>query len=291
MIQVGVVGHSGYDGLHEVLAHLLRLAGELNLRLYFEDDLYAVAAGGERMVDPEVADVLLTLGGDGTLLRGARFLAGRPVPILGVNLGRLGFLTALGDQELEAGLRRLSAGDYLVEQRMALEVRALDVDGVERRRLLALNDAVLHKGGFARVLGMTIFAADELVARFSADGLVVSTPTGSTGYSLSAGGPVVVPTLESIIVTPISAHTLALRPLVLPAGVELRVQANDGPEQLLVTVDGQSGTTFAPGETLLVRRADRTVPIIRFPGSSFFGRLTRKLGWGGLPDRDEERPC
>jgi NAD+ kinase len=291
VIQVGVVGHSGYDGLPEVLADLLRLAGELNLRLYFEDDLYAVAAGGERMVDPEVADVLLTLGGDGTLLRGARLLAGRPVPILGVNLGRLGFLTALGDQELESGLRRLSAGQYLVEQRMALEARALDVDGVERRRLLALNDAVLHKGGFARVLGVTIHADDELIARFSADGLVVSTPTGSTGYSLSAGGPVVVPTLESIIVTPISAHTLALRPLVLPAGTQLRVQANDGPEQLLVTVDGQSGTTFAPGETLLVRRAERTVPIIRFPGSSFFGRLTRKLGWGGLPDRDEERPC
>ena len=291
MIQVGVVGHSGYVGLPQVLADLLRLAGELNLRLYFEDELYAVAGGGERMTDPEVADVLMTLGGDGTLLRGARLLAGRPVPILGLNLGRLGFLTATAGEDLESALRRISTGDYDVEQRMALEVRALDVAGVERRRLLGLNDAVLHKGGFARVLGLSVFADDEPVARFSADGIVVSTPTGSTGYSLSAGGPVVVPALDSLIVTPISAHTLALRPLVLPPTAQVRVQAIDGPEQLLVTVDGQSGTTFAPGETLLVRRAERPVPIVRFPGTSFFTRLSHKLGWGGLADRDQDRPC
>lgn len=292
MIQVGVVGHVGYDRLREVLDDLLRLADELSLRLYFEDELYAVAGGGERMTDPEVADVLLTLGGDGTLLRGARLLAGRPVPILGLNMGRLGFLTAVGGDDLEFALRRLSAGEYQVEERMALEVRALDMQGVERRRLLGLNDAVLHKGGFARVLGLTVYVDDEQIARFSADGVVISTPTGSTGYSLSAGGPVVVPTVESLILTPISAHTLALRPLVLPPTVELRIQPNDGPEQLLVTVDGQGGTTFAPGETLAVRRADRPVPIIRFHGSSFFARLSRKLGWGGLAQRGEDhRPC
>lgn len=291
MIQVGVVGHSGYVGLQTVLEDLLRLADELNLRLYFEEELHAVAGAGERMTDPEIADVLLTLGGDGTLLRGARLLAGRPVPILGVNLGRLGFLTAAQGADLEVALRRLSAGDYQVESRMALEVRALDVAGVERRRLLALNDAVLHKGGFARVLSLSIHADDELVASFAADGIVVSTPTGSTGYSLSAGGPVVVPTVESLILTPISAHTLGMRPLVLPPTVEVRVRAMDGPDQLLVTVDGQSGTTFAPGETLAVRKAERSVPIVRFPGSSFFARLTRKLGWGGLAERGEERPA
>jgi len=291
VIQVGVVGHSGYVGLREVLHDLLRLAAELNLRLYLEDELFAVAGIGERLTDPDVVDVLLTLGGDGTLLRGARILAGRPAPILGVNLGRVGFLTACAGNELEEALRRLSSGDYVAESRMALEARTMDRDDVERRRLFALNDVVLHKGGFARVLSLEVHAGDEPVARFSADGLVVSTPTGSTGYSLSAGGPVVVPTLESIILTPISAHTLSLRALVLPPTVQLRVRANDGPEQLLVTVDGQAGTTFAPGETLLVQRAERPVLIVRFPGTSFFARLTRKLGWGGLPDRDEDRRC
>lgn len=291
MIQVGVVGHSGYVGLREVLHDLLRLAAELNLRLYLEDELFAVAGMGERLTDPDVVDVLLTLGGDGTLLRGARILAGRPAPILGVNLGRVGFLTACAGDELEAALTRLSSGDYLVEERMALEARTIDRDGAERRRLFALNDVVLHKGGFARVLSLEVHAGDDPVARFSGDGIVISTPTGSTGYSLSAGGPVVVPTLDSIVVTPISAHTLSLRAMVLPPTAQLSVRAKDGPAQLLVTVDGQAGTTFAPGETLLVQRAERPVLIVRFPGTSFFGRLTRKLGWGGLPDRDGDRQC
>jgi NAD+ kinase len=291
VIQVGVVGHSGYVGLREVLLDLLRLAGELNLRLYFEDELHAVAGAGERMPDPEVADVLLTLGGDGTLLRGARLLAGRPAPILGVNLGRVGFLTSCAGDELELALRRLSSGEYEVEERMALDAVVRDVRGDERRRLFALNDVVMHKGGFARMLTLSVHADREPVARFSADGLVVSTPTGSTAYSLSAGGPIVVPTLDSLILTPISAHTLALRPMVLPPQVELAIKAIDGPEQLLVTVDGQTGTTFAPGETLSVRRADRPVLIVRFPGTSFFARLTHKLGWGGLADRDEGRRC
>ena len=286
MIHVGVVGHSGYVGLREVLQDLLRLAAELNLRLYFEEELHAVAGVGERLTHPDLVDVLLTLGGDGTLLRGARLLEGRPAPILGVNLGRLGFLTACANNELEMALRRISSGEYLVEPRMALAVRALGQDGAERCQLFALNDVVLHKGGFARVLSLEVLADAEPVARFSGDGIVVSTPTGSTGYSLSAGGPVVVPTLESLIVTPISAHTLALRALVLPPSVQLRIRANDGPEELLVTVDGQTGTTFAPGETLEVQRAERPVLIVRFPGTSFFARLTRKLGWGGLPDRD-----
>lgn len=291
MIHVGVVGHSGYVGLREVLHDLLRLAAELNLRLYLEDELQQVAGEGERLVDPDVADVLLTLGGDGTLLRGARLLDGRPAPILGVNLGRLGFLTACAGDELEMALRRLSSGEYLVEPRMALAARTVGRDGVERHRLFALNDVVLHKGGFARVLSLEVMAGEEPVARFSGDGLVVSTPTGSTGYSLSAGGPVVVPTLESLIVTPISAHTLAIRALVLPPTVQLRIRANDGPEELLVTVDGQTGTSFAPGETLEVERAERPVLIIRFAGTSFFARLTRKLGWGGLPDRDQDPRC
>ena len=291
MIQVGVVGHSGYVGLREVLHDLQRLADELHLRLYFEDELHAVAGVGERLSDPEIVDVLLTLGGDGTLLRGARMLGGRPAPILGVNLGRLGFLTACAGSELDQALRRVSSGDYVVESRMTLDASVLDVHGDERRRLFALNDVVMHKGGFARLLTLTVHAGDEPVARFSADGLVVSTPTGSTGYSLSAGGPVVVPTLESLILTPISAHTLALRPLVLSPHVQLHVRATDGPEQLLVTVDGQTGTTFAPGETLTVRRAERPVYIVRFPGTSFFTRLSRKLGWGGLVERDEERQC
>ncbi|HEY6220355.1 MAG TPA: NAD(+)/NADH kinase, partial [Gemmatimonadaceae bacterium] len=120
-----------------------------------------------------------------------------------------------------------------------------------------------------------------------ADGVIISTPTGSTAYSLSAGGPVVYPTLESILVTPVSPHTLAIRPLLLPASSEVSVQPEDGPEEILVTIDGQVGTTFAPKETLRVRRAERSIHIIRFPTSTFFSTLRKKLAWGGLPERDE----
>jgi len=286
VIRLGVVGHRGYDGLAEILSTVYRCAGELELEPIFEPDLLDVVPGAGRLETDTEIDALLTLGGDGTLLRGARLLGGRPVPILGVNLGRLGFLTSCGRDETELALRRLAAGDYLAERRMQLEARALDRTGAGRKRWFALNDVVLHKGGFARVLQLSVSANGDPVGTYAADGIVFSTPTGSTAYSLSAGGPVVVPTLESIVLTPISPHTLAIRPLVLAADAELRVHADDGPEELLVTVDGQVGTTFAMGETLLVRRADRYALIVRFPGSSFFSVLTRKFGWGGLADRD-----
>jgi NAD+ kinase len=253
----------------------------------FEPDLLDVAAGAGRLQADTEIDALVTLGGDGTLLRGARLVSGRAVPILGINLGRLGFLTSCGRGEAELALRRLAAGDYLAERRMQLEGRALDSAGGARKRWFALNDVVLHKGGFARVLHLTVSANGDPIGTYAADGIVFSTPTGSTAYSLSAGGPVVVPTVESILVTAISPHTLAIRPLVLPADTELRVHTDDGPDELLVTVDGQVGTTFAVGDTLLVRRADRHALIVRFPGSTFFSVLTRKLGWGGLADRDQ----
>jgi NAD+ kinase len=270
---------------------VFRFAGELDLEPIFEPDLLDVAPGAGRLEADTEIDALLTLGGDGTLLRGARLLRGRPVPILGINLGRLGFLTSCGRDETELALRRLAAGDYLAERRMQLEARALDRSGNSRKRWFALNDVVLHKGGFARVLHLSVSANGDPVGSYAADGIVFSTPTGSTAYSLSAGGPVVVPTLESIVVTPISPHTLGIRPLVLAADAELSVHTDDGPDELLVTVDGQVGTTFSVGETLIVRRADRHALIVRFPGSTFFSVLTRKLGWGGLADRDDRPKC
>lgn len=286
MIRFGVLGHRGYDGLPDVLGRLARVAEPLDLRLSFEPDLHDVAGTGERLAGPDALDALLTLGGDGTLLRGARFLGGRRIPVLGVNLGRLGFLTSVGAHGMEEALERFARGDYRAESRMALDARAIAGDDSERRRWRALNDVVLHKGGFARVVNLRVEVDRETMATYAADGIVVSTPTGSTAYSLSAGGPVVVPTLESIVLTPISAHTLAIRPLVLPPEVEVRLQAIDGPEELLVTVDGQVGMTFSHGESLTVRRADAPVLIVRFPGTSFFARLQHKLGWGGIAGRD-----
>ena len=289
-MRIGVIGHRGYDGLPEIIQMLERVAPELSLELFYEATLVEIAEGagarGRALETPPVVDALITLGGDGTLLRGARLLSGHPAPILGVNLGKLGFLTSCSGVEAEAGVRDFAAGRYTAEARMALVARALDHDGEERRRWFALNDVVLHKGGFARVLRLRVAADGDTIASYAADGLVVSTPTGSTAYSLSAGGPVVVPTVESIILTPVSPHTLAIRPLVLPPTAEIEVQAIDGPDELLVTVDGQVGTTFASGETLTVCRAPHPVAIVRVPGTTFFARLRHKLGWGGLLERD-----
>jgi len=288
-MRVGVVGHRGYDGLADVLRRLGDLARRLDIRLAFEPELHTVASEHDVLDDPSSLDALLTLGGDGTLLRGARALDGSPVPILGINLGRLGFLTSCGIDDLEAGVERLARGDFQAERRMTLDVRALGTDGEERMRWFALNDVVLHKGGFARMVSLDVAANGESIASYSADGIVVATPTGSTAYNLSAGGPIVYPTVESIILTPISPHTMSVRPLVLPPSAEVTLRAEDGPEELLVTVDGQVGTTFARGETLAISRSERAVQIVRFPGTSFFARMRLKLGWGGLVDRDERR--
>jgi NAD+ kinase len=291
VIRLGVVGHRGYEGLPDVLATLRRLAPSLGLELSFEDTLCDVAGPDARGVVAGEVDGMLTLGGDGTLLRAARIVEEHPVPILGINLGRLGFLTCCPAEQLEEALQRFARGDYVLEPRMTLDARVRDPLGVDRARFRALNDVVLHKGGFARVVTMRVQANGETIATYAADGVVLATPTGSTAYNLSAGGPVVFPTLETIILTPVSAHTLAIRPLVLPPSAEITVQAEDGPEELLVTVDGQVGASFAAGEMLVVRRSVHPVPIVRFAEGSFFATMREKLHWGGLLERDEQTRC
>lgn len=287
MTRLGVVGHLGYPGLPAVLRTLDELAPTLDLELYYERELHQMSPANKVLEDPGGLDALLTLGGDGTLLRGARIISPHAVPILGINLGRLGFLTCCNAGGMVDALKRFAANEYLAESRLALKARVLDHRGVERRHWIALNDVVLNKGGFARVVSIRVAANGETIASYAADGVVLSTPTGSTAYSLSAGGPVVYPTLDTIVVTPVSAHTLAIRPMILPSSAEITLQAEDGPEELLVTVDGQVGTSFLPGETLTVRRAEGDVLIIRFPGTSFFTTLRQKLGWGGLAERDK----
>ena len=287
MIRLGVVGHRGYPHLPAVLRTLGELAPTLGLELHYERDLFEVAQNGRVLEEPGSLNALMTLGGDGTLLRGARVLSPHAVPILGINLGRLGFLTCCNADQMSSALTRFARGDYMAETRMALEARVFDARGAERQQWIALNDVVLHKGGFARVVGVRVAADGEPVGTYASDGIVVSTPTGSTAYSLSAGGPVVYPTLETIVLTPVAAHTLAIRPVVLPSSVDVTLRADDASEELLVTVDGQVGTTFAAGETLSVRRAAGEVLIVRFPGTSFFTTLSQKLGWGGLADRDK----
>jgi NAD+ kinase len=286
-MRIGVVGHHGYDGLADRLAGLRAIAPSLGTTLAFEPDLIELVPGAELLVEPTGIDVLLTLGGDGTMLRGARFLAGHPAPILGVNMGRLGFLTACSADELETAVRRVTAGEFSAQKRLALEAEVVDAHGMHRQ-LRALNDVVLDKRGTARVLKLNVEVDGDLVGRYQADGVIIATPTGSTAYSLSAGGPIVVPTASSILVTPVAPHTMGMRPLVVDGDAVIRVRAEDSKDDLWVTVDGQVDASMGRGATLEVRAAAAPVRLVRFGGSTFYSRLRGKLGWGGLSLRDGE---
>jgi NAD+ kinase len=281
VIRVGVIGNPEYAGLSGVLDRLTRAARPLGLQLHYEPGLRQVV-GGSRDDNLNDIEALLTLGGDGTLLRGARLLAGREIPVLGVNLGRLGFLTACRGEELEDALTRLVSGDYSADARMALEAYPTASDGGPS--WYALNDVVLHKGGKARVMRLRLEVDGEIIAAFASDGIVLATPTGSTAYSLSAGGPIVVPSHDSILVTPISAHALAIRPLVLAPDATVIVHADNEEGDALVTVDGQVGTTLGGSESLTVRKAGRSVLLVHFRETTFFSRMRRKLGWGTIGD-------
>lgn len=276
-MRLGVIGNPEYPGLAAVLERVRRAAPAIGLEPCFESSLHVVA-GGAKFDDAGTLDALLTLGGDGTLLRGARLLDGREIPILGINLGRLGFLTTCGPEELAPALERLAKGEFRAVRRMMLEGRP-GAPG-DTRRWYGLNDIVLHKGGKARVMWLRVEVDGDEIASYAADGLVLSTPTGSTAYNLSAGGPVVVPTHESILVTAISAHTLAIRPLVLGPEAVVTVRAEGEESERLVTVDGQVGAALGRSESLIVRKADRAVVLVRFAEMTFFSRMRRKLGWG-----------
>jgi NAD+ kinase len=223
-------------------------------------------------------DLVIVLGGDGTLLSVARAVSERPVAILGVNLGTLGFLTEIALDELFAALERVLAGEVRVEPRMRLEVRALRA-GEELGRYLALNDAVLTKADLARMIDLETRAGGSQVTTYHADGLIVATPTGSTAYSLSAGGPIVLPELEAFVLTPICPHTLTQRPLVLPhsSQIEICVRSRD---EVQLTVDGQEGIALRPGDVVAVRRSDHPIRLIASPFRNRFEILREKLHWG-----------
>ncbi len=277
-MRLGVVGHRGYDDLLPLLDTLRRLAPGLGVSLVLEPDLVPLAPDLPTLDDLSAVDALLSLGGDGTLLRAARLLDGRNVPILGINLGRLGFLTACSRDDVEAALRRFVAGDYVSDSRMVLEA-VVSNGGEPATTSYALNDVVLRQGGKARVVRLHVEVNGEEIAQYAADGVVLSTPTGSTAYALSAGGPVVDPALESILLAPISAHSLSIRPLLLPPTAEVVVRVEDDDSDQLVTIDGQIQTRFGSQHRLTVRRAARVVLLVRFPEMTFFERMRRKLGW------------
>ncbi|QWV99168.1 NAD(+)/NADH kinase [Geomonas nitrogeniifigens] len=226
------------------------------------------------------ADLVVVLGGDGTLIAAARLIGERDVPILAVNLGSLGFLTEITLDELYPSMERCLAGDFEVTERMMLLAcveRAGEV--VELHRVL--NDAVINKGALARIIDMETSVNGRYLTTFKADGLIISTPTGSTGYSLSANGPIIHPELECISITPICPHTLTNRPLVVDAGAQIAIKLNYAPdESVFLTLDGQVGMKLLSGDVVQIRKAPHVTRLIQSRSKDYFEVLRTKLKWG-----------
>lgn len=287
---LGVVGNPRYADLAAVLRELDGHASALGFELASEPRLEAFWHRPVPALDAQPLDALVTFGGDGTLLRGARLLNGAEVPILGVNLGRVGFLTAVQRDELPRALEALARRQYTLERRLSLTARIVTADGAVLCSQRALNDVAIHKGGVARVVRVNVTIDSEEVGPFSADGIIVATPTGSTAYSMSAGGPIVMPSIEAICVTPICAHTLAVRPVVASAGSRIVIAPIEGwAEDLLVSFDGQTGFTLAASARVEIVRSETAVCLVRFEHQKFFALLREKLRWGDLSEREVER--
>lgn len=221
-------------------------------------------------------DGILVLGGDGTLLRAARRLAGLNVPLLGVNLGRMGFLTELERNDLYAGLERFLRGDYAIEERMMLE-SMLWRSGEAIERSLALNDVVVHRGPFARIIALEAYIDGHYFTTYEGDGVIISTPTGSTAYSLSAGGPIVAPDVPVILITPICPHSFYSRPLVISTGKRIKIVLHPRFDEVMLTIDGQYGVRLQAGDEIEVCRSSQATRLVKLKGRHFFEVLREKF--------------
>lgn len=225
------------------------------------------------------ADVLLVLGGDGTMLNAARLAGERGIPILGVNMGGLGFLTEVRLENLYPSLDRVFANDFVLDERLMLKTH-VHRHGETVAQGVVLNDVVISKGTLARMIELKIAIQGQFVTNLRGDGLIVSTPTGSTAYSLSAGGPIINPAVQSLILTPICPHTLTHRPLIVPGTVEIEVTLTSKDDGAMATLDGQVGIAMTQGDTAVIHTSEHRTRLIRFPESHYYDVLREKLKWG-----------
>jgi NAD+ kinase len=228
-------------------------------------------------------DFAVVLGGDGTMLRASRLVADARRPVLGINLGQLGFLTGFAPAEARLALTAALAGTLPVSERMRMQVRYLR-PGVAPVVRTALNDIVLHQGAMARMVDLAAQIDGDLVAGYRADGLIVATPTGSTAYSMAAGGPIVIPGQSAMVLTPICAHALTNRPLVVPARSTVRLTLTGDARGVILTVDGQWAHSFLPGDAVEVTEADVPLRLWPAPGRTYFDVMRSKLHWGARGD-------
>jgi len=287
--RVGLTAKRGLTAASSVLAELAGWLDARGIQPIFESDTARLAglppgrptASREQL--PRDCDLIVVLGGDGTLIGVADQIAraGTDVPILGVNYGSLGFLTEITLPELYDALEATLTGTADIEARAMLQARTMRDDAPFAEHIV-LNDIVITKGAMSRIIEIAVVVGEEPVTRVRADGLIVASPTGSTAYNLAAGGPIVHPSVDALLLTPIAPHTLTNRPVVIPAASDVHLRPiMESDDEVFVTFDGQSGFPLRPGDLVSIRRATRVMRIVKSPQRSYFELLRTKLKWGG----------
>ena len=281
-MKIGIIGKTNLQQTFDIAEGLCEWLMDKDVEVYLEEAL------GEKINNqksapreeiPGLVDVILVFGGDGTFLEVARMACKHGTPILGLNLGGLGFLTEITVDEIYAMTERIISGDYEIENRKMLSA-TIRRGGDDIGTYEVLNDVVINKGAVARIIDLAIFINGSHVTTYKADGIILSTPTGSTAYSLSAGGPIVHPGLPVIIVTPICPHTLTNRPLIVPSDMKVEIKVSTHEPDTYLTLDGQIGVRLHTGDEVEVHKSVSSVKLIKSPFRDFFTILKTKLMWG-----------
>jgi NAD+ kinase len=281
--RVGIVAKPDAAEAPGIVRRLIEWLGAQGLAVLLDKETASLVADlslpqANRSDLPGQVDVIVVLGGDGTLLGVARAVGALGVPILGVNLGGLGFLTATTLDEMMPALEAFLAGRMVIEERMMLAARVRR-NAAAGGEFLALNDVVIMKSAMSRIIDLSVAVDGEPATAYRADGLIIATPTGSTAYSLSAGGPILFPTMDAVVLTPICSHTLTNRPIVLPGTQRIEVTLLSS-QEIVLTVDGQVGFGLRERDSVEVARAASRIRLVRFPHKHFFSVLRTKLKWG-----------
>lgn len=290
---IGIIGRMGSIRVLDTIRRLKRYLIGRHLHVILEDRIAEMLPGHNLQTSPrkllgEVCDLVIVVGGDGSMLGAARALAQHNVPVLGINRGSLGFLTDILPEHLESQISDVLAGNYTIEQRFLLEAEVRR-NGTPIGQGDALNDVVLHPGKSTRMIEFELFIDGQFVYSLKADGLIIATPTGSTAYALSAGGPIMHPRLDAIVIVPMHPHTLSSRPIVVDADSELKVVvAEDMSIYPLVSCDGQNHVTCAPGDTLHIQRKPQKLHLIHPLDHNFYAVCRDKLGWGSRLGQDNK---
>ena len=281
--KIGIVSKPRKAEIREIVPQLVEWLRERDIEVSIDKETGAILESSEKCLTrnelPGKVDLLVVLGGDGTLLAAARALYRREVPIFAVNLGDLGFLTVITRDELYPALEGVLSGNYRSERRVQIEGELVRADEV-LSSFRALNDVVLNKGAIARIQDFEVYADGEFISNYKSDGLIVATPTGSTAYSLAAGGPVVSPFVEAFVITPICAHTLTNRPLVIRDTATIEIVVKSQREAAYLTVDGQVGIATHSEDIIRVRKSDSCIELIQPPQRNYYEILRQKLKWG-----------